>query len=90
MLVNWVVVTSLRPRDTAPSTISGDHERSAFEQQVAAQQLVGFAVQRLADTIGQEADAGETRHRDHEREGQQMKFAGTKIAQQHSKGEAQL
>ena len=61
-----------------------------LEQQVAAQQLVGFAVQRLADTIGQEADAGETRHRDHEREGQQMKFAGTKIAQQHSKGEAQL
>ena len=82
-----MVVTSLRPRDTAPSTISGDHGRSALSSRSPPSNWLALAVQRLADTIGQEADACETRHRDREREGQQMKFAGTKIAQQHSGAE---
>ena len=60
-----------------------------LEQQIATQQLVGLAVEGLCDTVGEEAHAGQTRHPDDQRQGQQMKLAGTQIAQQHTKGKTE-
>ena len=59
------------------------------QQQVAAEQLVGLAVERAPDAVGQEADAGQARHRDHDRQAEQVEFARAQVAQHHAKGQAQ-
>ena len=59
------------------------------QQQVAAEQLVGLAVERAPDAVGQEADAGQARHRDHDRQPEQVELARAQVAQHHAEGQAQ-
>ena len=59
------------------------------QQEIAAEQLVGLAVERAPDAVGQEADAGQARHRDHDRQPEQVQFARAQVAQHHAEGEAQ-
>ncbi len=58
------------------------------QQQVAAEQLVRLARDGALDAIGEEADAGQRRHGQHQRDGQHGQFAGTQVARQHAQGEA--
>ena len=57
------------------------------QQQVAAKQLVGLQAQRLLDAVGQEADAGQCRHRQHQRDAQHRQFAGAPVAGEHAQCE---
>lgn len=59
------------------------------QQQVAAQQLVGLAVQCAADAVGQEADAGQAGHGDDDRQPEQVQFTRAQVAQHHAESQAQ-
>ena len=60
------------------------------QQQVAAEQLVGLAVERAPDAVGEKAHAGQAGHRDHDRQPEQVQLARTQVAQHHAQGETQV
>jgi hypothetical protein len=59
------------------------------QQQVAAEQLVGFTVQAVRNAVGEKADAGETGHRDDDGKAKQMQLARSQVTQHHAEGESQ-
>jgi hypothetical protein len=59
------------------------------QQQVAAKQLVGLQAQRLLDAIGEEADAGQRRHGQHQRDAEHRQFAGAPVAPEHAQRKPQ-
>ncbi len=59
------------------------------QQQIAAEQLVRFELERLLDAVGQKADAGQRGHRQHQGDTQHGQFAGAPVAGEHAPGEPQ-
>ena len=58
----------------------------AAKQQIATEELVRFAVQSVCDAVGEKSDARQARDRDHDREPEQVEFAGAQVAQHHAEG----
>ncbi len=59
------------------------------DEQVAAQELAGLAVEAAADPVGEEADAGEAGDGDDEGDEEQTQFAGTQVAAEHAEGQGE-
>ena len=57
------------------------------QQQIAAEQLVRFELQRLLDAIGEKADAGQGGDGQHQGDAQYRQFAGAPITGEHAQGE---
>ena len=66
-----------------PRMVGGQHD-------VGAEQLVGLAQQRLPHAVGEERDAGDARHRDHERERENAQLAGPPVAAEHPQREGEV
>jgi hypothetical protein len=54
------------------------------QQQVAAEQLMGLLAQRLLDAVGEEADAGQCRHGQHQADAEHGELAGAPVAREHA------
>ena len=59
------------------------------QQQVSAQQLIGFAFQRLADPVSEKTDGSQGRNRNHQRGHQQAQLARTGVATEHAQGKSE-
>ncbi|MNY08332.1 hypothetical protein D3C86_1411790 [compost metagenome] len=65
------------------------HGLVGIQHQIGAQHLAGVALQRPADPVGQEADAGHRGHRHHQRQHQQAQLARPSISHHHPGAQAQ-
>src|SRR5436853_5647934 len=54
------------------------------QDQVGPEQLMRVAFERLADAVGEEADARHARHRDDERRGEDAKLTRAPVPAQHA------
>jgi hypothetical protein len=59
------------------------------DAQIGPDQTLRLLLQRLPHAIGEQADRGETAHRQHQRQQQHAPFPGAPVAAQEIEGEAQ-